>query len=102
MQEIFSSFQRTSEAPVYHFTSGHTNTVLNSLVVFTDAHCFAGLKNGDIPDTAITASSVYNNNAGHRPRYGRLDLRSEYTNSIGSWVAGRRKFCSSDLTVNQL
>jgi len=76
----------------------------NSLVVFADAHCFAGLKNGDIPDTAITASSVWNNNdARHRPRFVRLDLRAEYTNSAGAWISGNSKYnCSSEPTENQL
>jgi len=101
VQELFVISTNT-RSPVYRFTSGHASTVLKSLVVFADAHCFAGLKNGDIPDTAIRASSVWDNANGYRPRYARLDLRAEYTNSIGSWAAGRRKFCSSDLTVNKL
>jgi len=72
------------------------------LIVFADAHCFAGLKNRDIPDKAITASSFYANHAGHRPQFARLDLRAEYTRSAGAWIAGRSKFCSFESTANQL
>jgi len=102
LTKIWNPVQHLREA-TYRLQAAIQTLFENSLTVFADAHCFAGLKNGDIRDTNITASSVWDNNhAGHRPGFARLDLRAEYTHSAGAWISGRRKLLTSEPTANQI
>ncbi|XP_077973354.1 lactadherin-like isoform X2 [Styela clava] len=48
------------------------------------AYCYLGMKNREIPDSAITASSVYDGN--HNSYHGRLDSRYK-SNDKGVWAA---------------
>ncbi|XP_077973562.1 lactadherin-like [Styela clava] len=59
-----------------------SNQILESLP--KSAYCYLGMKNREIPDSAITASSVYNNN--HNSYHARLDNRYK-SNDRGAWSA---------------
>nr|XP_039262358.1 lactadherin-like isoform X3 [Styela clava] len=59
-----------------------SNQILESLP--KSAYCYLGMKNREIPDSAITASSVYDGN--HNSYHGRLDSRNK-PNDRGAWAA---------------